>query len=215
MMTDSSINAASMQHHPDGALVGRALTVKQPQADLIMAGIKPVENRTWPVPSTLPQWGECDYHGRIAPDELDQDDDHGTWRHWPDEYQCPVDLDGPFPFRLWIHAGKEFDWSALDPGSLVTRGSYRLDSDARGVLLGHVTVTGCHHADDCYDRDPCPTLGCTFDDHESERWCSPWAQPDCWHWELADPVLLDEPIPMRGRQRLWRLPEDIERQVAA
>jgi hypothetical protein len=38
---------------PTGA---RALTIKQPWASLIAAGIKTVENRTWPVPGT---WAFC------------------------------------------------------------------------------------------------------------------------------------------------------------
>ena len=37
----------------------RVLTVRQPWADLIMAGVKDVENRTKPVPSTLPQSVFC------------------------------------------------------------------------------------------------------------------------------------------------------------
>ena len=40
------------------------LTVKQPWADLIMVGEKDVENRSWPVPSTLPQWMRCYRCGR-------------------------------------------------------------------------------------------------------------------------------------------------------
>jgi hypothetical protein len=32
---------------------------------------------------------------------------------------------------------------------------------------------------------------------------SPWAEPDCWHWRVADPQPLT-PIPCRGALRLWR-----------
>ena len=32
----------------------KALTVRQPWASLIVAGVKDVENRTWPIPSTAP-----------------------------------------------------------------------------------------------------------------------------------------------------------------
>jgi hypothetical protein len=77
----------------------------------------------------------------------------------------------------------------------------------RGVLVGSVTVTGCHHADECLIAGtPKPHGGMWVPD----RWCSPWAQPDCFHWTLADPEPLDVPIPMKGRQGLWRLPDDVE-----
>jgi hypothetical protein len=32
-------------------------------------------------------------------------------------------------------------------------------------------------------------------------------------WELHDVVLLDEPVAVRGRQRLWNLPPDVEKAV--
>jgi hypothetical protein len=32
---------------------------------------------------------------------------------------------------------------------------------------------------------------------------SPWAQNDCWHWVLENPVLLNKPIPCKGQLRLF------------
>lgn len=43
--------------------------------------------------------------------------------------------------------------------------------------------------------------------------CSPWADPDAWHLELANPYPLTEPIPFRGALGLRRLPEDVAGQV--
>lgn len=180
------------------------LTVKQPWADLIMAGMKDVENRTWPVPSTLPQWYRCEQsgHARRSPDMVAR----------TGALDCDT-LDGPFPFRLWIHAGKEFadcgpePWAALDhnphdwasgPGDVL-----------RVVVLGSVTVTGCHHADECMfwrHNDPLT---------RDEQYCSYWAEPDVFHWALADADPLSAPIPMRGRQGLWRLPEGVLEGVSA
>ncbi|QBI19385.1 hypothetical protein ER308_07370 [Egibacter rhizosphaerae] len=71
------------------------------------------------------------------------------------------------------------------------------DRSLRGVLLGSVKVTGCHHADDCLTE--------TGPNWSELRYCSRFAEPDAWHWTLADPEPLDEPIPMRGRQGLWRV----------
>lgn len=201
-----------MSHLPD-----YALTERQPWGDLIIVGLKPVENRIWPVWSTLPQWGECDYHGRTPPDQIEfvESPTGDYWRHWPgDGYQCPVTLDGPFPFRLGIHAGKRWDgnelrkaliWAGDDTAAREELELIRASGpSAFGALLGAVTVTGCHHADDCEDRAWDEWLEV---DHVT--YCSRWAEPDVYHWKLADPEPLAEPIPMRGRQGLWRLDDQL------
>lgn len=40
----------------------RALTIKQPWASLIASGVKPVENRTWPIPGTWAHRGPLLIH---------------------------------------------------------------------------------------------------------------------------------------------------------
>lgn len=194
----------------------RALTDKQPWASLIMAGVKDVENRTWPVPSTLPQWYRCtECTTRLALDSENfvlggagHDDfglDIGDWHvdevgdSWP---RCGrLAPDGPFPFRLAIHAGKTADhfapFMAREAFSAIRSAP---GVGALGVLLGYVTVTGCHHANDRECR------GKWWPEFSN---CSPWAEPDSYHWTLADPEPLPEPIPMRGRQGLWTLPEEL------
>jgi hypothetical protein len=32
---------------------------------------------------------------------------------------------------------------------------------------------------------------------------SPWAESGMWHWVLRDPVLLENPVPVRGSLGLW------------
>ena len=172
----------------------RALTVRQPWADLIMAGVKDVENRSWPVPSTLPHHYACDHCGtRVLVDDV-----RCT--------ACQSDQlrpDGPFPFRLGIHAAVtptthsdawwEWDQHVGQPGT---------EPDHYGALLGTVEVTGCHHDHEHWDEDaPFPFLMDT-----DQGWqCSSWAEPDVYHWTLTDPRPLDVPIPMRGMLGLWRL----------
>lgn len=208
-----------------------ALTVKQPWTDLVMVRtddggcLKPVENRCWPVPSTLPQRWECETCG----DRFEERD------HWNDENCGPLADAGPFPFRLWIHAGQQVvnpldageAWQALmdhlelRPNAMLAYVHGRL-----GVLLGSVTVTGCHHSDECYPTghwvDGCTCAG-PFGmgigmQHEPgcglEPWCSPWSEPNAWHWTLTDPQPLATPIPVRGRQKLWTLPDDIAVEAA-
>ena len=177
----------------------RALTVRQPWADLIMAGVKPVENRTRPVPSTLPQWcSECGM--------------------FPCRGSCGECAWTPFPFRLWIHAGLRLDRAALavhleDARAIHGRfGSCGVDALADtmtyGALLGTVEVTGCHHADECHDPDGMHDT-ITGPQYHPEAWCSRWAEPDRWHWTLTDPRPLDTPVPATGRQGLWRIPEEV------
>ena len=150
-----------------------ALTVHQPWADLIVSGVKDVENRTWPVPSAT-------LHGRV-----------------------------------WIHAGQSFDdswkWSAAGP-RVVRHEQYGtapwVTADRCGVLLGSVQVDGCHHADWCDKVDGDLVTAWPDTTSRGPRYCSRWAEPDVYHWRLSDPQPLADPIPMRGRQRLWRITAD-------
>ncbi len=187
----------------------RALTIKQPWASLIMAGVKDVENRGWPVPSTLPQWERCIECGQRWPDDPEA---LGDWCEG--DTRCFAKKpDGPFPFRLGIHAAKRHDVNEFRRARFARR---RDDNDRGwitgwwanrdlpyGALLGSVLVTGCHHADDC---------GTEYDDVTARilaPFCSPWAEPDAFHWTLTDPQPNAEPIPMKGRQGLWTVPEDV------
>ena len=183
--------------------VYRVLTVRQPWADLIMSGVKDVENRTWPVPSTLPQWYVTDEGERYLPDPAERDEHSSSC-----DLCRPV---GPFPFRLWIHASKQpaaVHESVLDNWLEFCWREGAYEQYHLGVLLGTVEVTGCHHADDCYLPDGMhDTL--VGPQYHAEEWCSRWAEPDCWHWQLTDPQPLDEPIPAKGRLGLWTLPDDI------
>lgn len=180
-----------------------AITDKQPWADLIMAGAKPVENRSWPVPSTLPILFRCNPCGaeRVEP--------HGQFNAVHDcTPQGTFWRVGVAPFRLGIHAGKQRDdaaeWLAWRERAVATG----KNGATYGALLGFVTVTGCHHADECVEvRHP---LGVGALGTATVRHCSEWAESDCFHWTLADPEPLDAPIPMKGKQRLWRLPDGVE-----
>ena len=182
----------------------RILTVRQPWADLIVAGAKDVENRTWPPPSTLPQWYRCDRctQRRRHDDLLYRGHWHGSHEGW-----ATMTLDGPYPFRLGIHAAAKPDtaiasYRAADHLPSAVAWNPHPDRSRCGVLLGFVTVTGCHHDHEHWDEDaPFPFLVDT-----DQGWqCSSWAEPDVWHWTLTDPQPLDVPIPMRGMLGLWRL----------
>jgi hypothetical protein len=60
-----------------------------------------------------------------------------------------------------------------------------------GVLLGLVEVVGC-----------------------TRSASSPWAKPGMWHWHVRALLLLDEPVPVSGRQGLWTLPPSVASRLA-
>jgi hypothetical protein len=191
----------------------RALTVKQPFADLIVAGVKDVENRSWPVPSTLPRWGLCECGYRYGPDENypatkavghQRNGPHGPWSWCVGE----VAANGRFPFRIWVHAAAKVNRGAVrrlvgERTYLTARHLVGDDGFAGrlGAVLGSVEVTGCHHAGECrrfiqYDANRSLPQG--------EHYCSRWAEPDAWHWTLADPRPIARPVPAKGMLGLWK-----------
>lgn len=196
----------------------RVLTVKQPWADLIVAGVKDVENRTRPFPTTLLRCPRCDNR-------------QGSWREairfdggdvppglghvpcpWCDDTGPAGDYDG-WPIRVWIHAAKTVDYSEAARAAVVALGRHRYGDQPyaaevialyhriksrAGKVLGSVEVTGCHHADECRHY--------VLNGPGQFTWqhCSRWANPDVSHWTLANPVPLAEPAPAKGMLGLWR-----------
>ncbi|HZD66078.1 MAG TPA: ASCH domain-containing protein [Acidimicrobiales bacterium] len=82
--------------------------------------------------------------------------------------------------RLAIHAA-----ARPDPEGLASH-AHLLDSDyPLAAVLGTVVLVDVVRG------------------HHSE-----WAIPDCWHWVLADPEPLADPVPLDGQQGLWDLDLD-------
>lgn len=126
------------------------------------------------------------------------------WRPWPELIlRAGKDVENrswatTYRGPLAIHAGKAFDASVAAsrvPLDLHPRWEYPvLGADSPQGLVGVVDLIGVHYAGD----DHCQ--------HAPMPMCSRWAQPACWHWQLANPRLLARPIPCRGRQGLWYPP---------
>jgi hypothetical protein len=104
--------------------------------------------------------------------------------------------------RLYIHAGKSFDWNALNYlewNHLIPYEYYRLVhiyfgiKDRRivrhqedfGAIIGSVDLTGCI---------------------QNSR--SIWAQSGLFHWELHDPLELS-PIPLKGQLGIFEVKYEI------
>lgn len=109
--------------------------------------------------------------------------------------------------QLYIHAG--LGYSAEAETDHAMRHSWRAAAEALpaergnmgplrktdlfldyGRVIGTVDVVGCHHADWCWDDG---------------TYCSQWAQPDAWHWQLANPRPLTCPFPEKGKLGIWHL----------
>lgn len=131
--------------------LNKAISIKQPWAYLICAGIKDVENRTWPTK----------YKGRV-----------------------------------YIHA------SAKPVGQYFSEGVFTADQlnyliqskkidliekVQLSAIIGHVDI-----------------VNCISKERNGKGSDSIWAEPDCFHWILRNPVLFDKPIlNVKGKLSFW------------
>lgn len=191
-------------------MADRAVTVSQPHADLLVGGNADVANLNWPVPANVAQWWRCNK----AP---------GGVRREPDlvaatgSGDCDVP-DGPFPFDLWIHAAakeRPVTYRAYAEWADHTPWGRAKDHLRLGVIVGRVTVVGCHPADGCkHGRNPDRwTIGDEFDGVRP-RWCSSAAAPDGYHWQVTGGRPLVAPVAAKGRPRLWQVDDDVAARLA-
>lgn len=112
--------------------------------------------------------------------------DHHRWgrksienRPWP----VPPALLGT---RFLIHAGKTADRTAVLAGVLP-------GPDTRGAIIGSALLKSYHLA-----GVACHLYG-----------CGPWANPEVYHWVLADITALPDPVPAKGALGFWTPPADV------
>lgn len=140
-------------------MVNKALSIRQPWAFLIAAGIKDVENRSWPTK----------YRG-----------------------------------RFFIHASKIYDKKAFIP-SFVNLGQ-RIDMLLKAIInyddkLPAGAVIGEASLVDCKYRFP----------DENDDLYSPWARSGMYGFIIKDPVLYKEPIPCKGKLKIFSLELEVNR----
>lgn len=135
------------------------------------------------------------------------------WRPWPwailhggkdienRPWACPRSLVG---VPIALHAGKVWDEETAEefaaPGEWHLEGFPPRKADhPEGAIVGLATVARVLHESSLIDR---------ADPARSSRWfMGPWG------WVLRDVIALPEPVPCRGAQGLWPVPEDVERHV--
>lgn len=130
----------------------KAISIKQPWAYLICAGIKDVENRTWPTK----------YRGRV-------------YIHASANNACSLDELNLDQFDKIL---------SLSVGNI---NHFALDNYNYSAIIGHVDIVNC--------------MSKARDGKGSD---SIWAEPDCFHWILRNPVLFDKPIlNVKGKLSFW------------
>lgn len=161
------------------------LTVRQPWCWSIEHGGKPVENRGWNMRYRGPLWLHA-----------------GARSRWD-----PAGATFPLITRAWDKYLREHvpGWAGL-PSSDVELGRHTTLMPF-GAVAALAQVTGCHWGADCYTP--------SADGRTPGAYCSRWGASWQYHIELADIRPLAEPVPCRGAQGLWRLPEDVEKAARA
>lgn len=124
--------------------------------------------------------------------------------------------------RIAIHAGKawydgaEHDVRIVDLSERHTPAPLWPTATAAGAVVAVATLAQVHWAGACaaglvhgqrsVDAEgksaPSPSL------------CSTWAEPQAWHLVLDEVRALPHPVPARGFQGLWTLPDDVASAVA-
>jgi activating signal cointegrator 1 len=113
-------------------------------------------------------------------------------RHWPTSYRG----------TLAIHAAMKWDHetaAALDDANLVLRAADLPVLNRPlpgGAIVAVCRLVGCEQS---RGPDRWPTLERAFGDLSEGRWA----------WRLADVRALDPPVPCRGMQGLWTVPDGL------
>jgi hypothetical protein len=108
-------------------------------------------------------------------------------RTWATRYRGP----------LILHAGNTVDpWAAANHVEHLDHPDVTAETVFARGFVGTVELVDVHPADACRAR-------------HGDQLCSPWAAPDGWHWQLANPRAFPAPIPGPGRQRLFSPPAEV------
>jgi hypothetical protein len=105
-----------------------------------------------------------------------------------------------------LHGGKDVEnrtWSTSYRGPLLIHASQTLDRDAAS-FLSRFGVEPDNYGPGCLATGAIVGRVELVDCVQNAD--SPWAQPDCWHWILADPEPFETPVPCKGMLGLWTPP---------
>lgn len=198
------------------------LTVDQPWATLIVRGIKEWETRGCPLAGPMRPEGVRPLPG-FRVDRGERIAIHAAARR----VGMVIGQIGDFHIRRGHHDMDDQIIHAMQPDGAWS-------NLPRGAIVGTVAVTdvvsicedGCistppHIFIDDFDGNlkleyaRRPALGeSDRESIEDQRPYGDWS-PERFAYRLVDPVMFDTPIPCKGAQGVWRLPDDIAAQVEA
>lgn len=121
-------------------------------------------------------------------------------RSWPTSYRGPIA----------IHAGRRtkqaetfIDEMVYDfPDPFYNQRLYKADDFHFGAIIAVAVL------DDCFRTNAkLPYIS------EQERGLGDWT-PGRWAWRIEDITVLEQPIPMSGKQGLWDVPTEIEAMIS-
>jgi hypothetical protein len=126
------------------------------------------------------------------------------------DYRGPVAIHaGRAPFDDEATGQKEPLYRALMRGALRYRDGALEDLRTFGAIIGVVDLVDVHVA-----RAAASGRLVDWAEHtKPEELCSPWAEWDRWHLELANPRPLTAPIPFKGALGLRTLPGEVEAEI--
>lgn len=131
--------------------LNKAISIKQPWAYLICAGIKDVENRTW----------ATKYRGRVY-------------------IHASAKLVGQY-FSEGVFTADQLNYL------IQSKKIDLIEKVQLSAIIGHVDIVNC--------------ISKARNGKGSD---SIWAEPDCFHWILRNPVLFDKPIlNVKGKLSFW------------
>jgi hypothetical protein len=170
----------------------KVLSVKQPYAAFICAGVKDVENRTW----------KTDYRGKLLIHASGDAFAYPDFKYLPDKFQEKILAIQEKPdgwnnatqqqwnwseLIRWCYEFYGQDWNEQEPPDkwlkeAVKQYGWFLPAQA---IIGEVELVNIF--DNLYDAD------------------SEFCEPGCYYWKLANPVFYDDEIihDVLGHLRLW------------
>lgn len=175
----------------------KALTLWQPWSWAIAHAGKRVENRTWAPPASV-IGQRVAIHAGLRLDKAAAEALIGDLMHRWDPGGCRAPMSAAVRLQgLMLGECGGLVHGAVESVATIA-GALLLERNTPGVVSG--IVRNGRHGD-----LNCAATRAVFD--------SPWRVPGMWSWVLTDVIALPEPVPCRGAQGLWTLPEDVEAAV--
>lgn len=148
-----------------------ALSIWQPHASLLLAGLKPYETRGWRVPAALLGQRIAIHAGKSTSDL----EELAEYVHDRRENGAPAEE----AFDRYVRA-------------ILAAGFQRFNEMPRGCLIGTLVFSACLPAEQIEDHQDFGHFG-----------------PGRFGWRASDAKLLPEPVPFRGMQGFFRVPDEL------